>query len=203
VGAHQDALWPRRHDEDPDRIAPMAARGLRRRRLTGIHSFGVELRHGRWVAKIKLRPDADEPAIRAAADRILIEAKEVEAIRTIRAQRSVIETEPAHRALALVGVLILLAALRGLVRHARVGDACDFLVADTPVRLLPEHQLGPLGSPVVLDTSGTPSPTKATPSRRRWLSPPDPFKARHRVQTPESYASTPPTRYSRRSPAAT
>lgn len=156
VGDYQDALWPPGVDEDAGRIAPMLAGRLRRRRVTGIHSFGVELRDGRWVAKIKLRPDADEPAIRAAADPILVEAEHVEGVRTIRAHRSATETEPAHRALTLVGVPIQLAALRGRLRRARAADACDFLVADTPVRLLPEHRLGTPGSPVVLDTSGTP-----------------------------------------------
>jgi hypothetical protein len=156
VGAYQEALWPPSPDEDPHRIGPMLARRFRCRRLAGIHSFGVELRQRRWVAKMKLRPDADEPAIRAAADPILIEAEHVEAVRTIRAQRSATETEPAHQALTRAGVPIQLAAVRGLLRRASATDACDFLVDETPVRLLPEHQLGPPGSPVVLDTSGTP-----------------------------------------------
>jgi hypothetical protein len=83
VGDYQDALWPPGPDEDPHRIGPMLAGRFSRRRLGGIHSFGVELRDGRWVAKVKLRPDADEAAIRAAADPLLIEAEPVPAIHTI------------------------------------------------------------------------------------------------------------------------
>lgn len=154
VGDYQDALWPPSPDEESHRIGPMLAGRFSRRRLGGIHSFGVELRDGRWVAKIKLRPDADQAAIRAAADPLLIETEQAPAIHTIRTRRSASETEPAHRALSLVGVPVQLAALRGRLRRARAADACDFLVADIPVRLLPDHQLGPPDGPVVLDTSG-------------------------------------------------
>jgi hypothetical protein len=156
VGAYQDALWPPSPDEDPHRIGPMLARRFSVRGVAGIHSFGVELRDGGWVARITIRPDADELAIRAAADPVLIEIESVEGVRTIRAQRSATETEPAHRALSLVGMPMRLAALRGVLRRARAQDACDFLVADTRVRLLPEHRVGPAGSPVVLDLSGVP-----------------------------------------------
>jgi hypothetical protein len=156
VGAYQNALWPPNADEDPHRIGPMLARRFSLKGVTGIHSFGVELREGHWVARIRIRPDADKLAILAAADPVLIETESVEAVATIRVQRPATETEPAHRALTLVGVPIRLAALRGPLRRAGAADACDFLVADTAVRLLPEHRLGPVGSPVVLDGSGTP-----------------------------------------------
>jgi hypothetical protein len=156
VGDYQDALWPPGVDEDRDRMGPMLARRFSRQRLTGIYSFGVELHQGHWVAKIRLRPGADESAIRAAADPILIEVEHVEAVRTVRMHRAATETEPAHRVLALVGGLMPLAALRGRLRRARAEDTCDFLVDDAPVRLTPEHQLGPPGSPVVLDSSGDP-----------------------------------------------
>ena len=49
-----------------------------------------------------------------------------------------------------------LAALRGRLRRASASDDCDFVVADTLVRLVPEHRVGPPGSPVVLDASGKP-----------------------------------------------
>jgi hypothetical protein len=156
VGGYQEALWPPGADEDPGRIGPMLARRFSRRRLTGIHSFGVERRDGRWVAKIKWRPEADQAAIRMAAEPFLIDAEQVDAVRTIRVQRPATDTEQAHRALTLVGVPLLLAALRGRLRRAGPDEAFDFLVADTPVRLLPEHRLGPVGRPVVLDSAGTP-----------------------------------------------
>jgi hypothetical protein len=103
---------------------------------------------------MKLRPDADEAAIRTIADPILFEAEWVEAVRTIRTHRPATQTEPAHRALTLVGVPIPLTALRGRLRRARSEDDCDFLVSDTPVRLRPDHQLGPPDGPLVLDSSG-------------------------------------------------
>jgi hypothetical protein len=76
-----------------------------------------------------------------------------------------------------------MAALRGRLRQACAADACDFLIADTPVRLLPAHQPGPPDGPVVLDTSGEGFADEATPSAGLVALPqPDPFKARPRVQ---------------------
>ena len=154
VGAYQDALWPPGPNEE--QIAPMLARRFARRQLTGIHSFGVQRCADRWVAKIKVRPDADERAIRAAAAPIRVELEQADAIRSIRVHRAATDTEPAHEALTRSGVLIQLAALHGHLRRARAGDSCDFFVDDIPVRLLPAHQLGPPGGPVVLDAAGTP-----------------------------------------------
>lgn len=158
VGDYQEALWPPSPDEDPGRVAPMLARRLDRRRVTGILSFGVERRDGRWVAKMKLGPQADVPAIQTAAEPVLvdIELVEREAVRTVRIHRPSTETEPAHDALSLVGAAIPLAALRGRLQRADAGDGWDFLVSDTAVRLVPEHQLGPPGSSVVLDAFGNP-----------------------------------------------
>jgi len=154
VGDYEAALWPPGPDEDPSRIAPMLSRRFSRRRLSGIHSFSVEPRDGRWVAKIRLRPDADRSAICMAADPVLVEVEQVQGVRTIWVQRSATDTEPAHRALTLVGVPNRLAALRGRLRRARATEACDFLVDGTRVRLLPDHEIGPRDGPVVRDTSG-------------------------------------------------
>jgi hypothetical protein len=152
VGEYQDALWP--PGPTDAQAGPMLARRFHRRRLTGIHSSGVELRDDRWVARIMVRPDADEHAIRAAAHPVSVEFEHVDAVRTVRVHRAATENEPAHEALTRTGVMILLAALRGRLRRASAGDSCDFLVGNVPVRLLPAHQLGPPGSPVVLDTAG-------------------------------------------------
>ena len=156
VGDYQEALWPPGSDEDPTNIGPMLADRFRRRGVTGIHSFGVQLRDGGWVAALRLRPDGDETAARRAAAPILVEAQQVEAVRTVRVQRPATVTEPAHRALTRVGVILLLAALRGRLRRASAGDDFDFLVADTPVRLLPEHRIGPPSGSLILDASGVP-----------------------------------------------
>ncbi len=156
VGDYQEALWPPSPGEDRHGIGPMLARRFSRRRLSGIQSFGVELHDGRWKAEIKLRPDADEPAIRAAAHPIELEVERVEPARTVRVQRSATATEPAHQALTVTGVAMPLAALRGRLLRARAGDSCDFLVDHTPVRLIPEHQLGPSRGPAVLDPEGVP-----------------------------------------------
>jgi hypothetical protein len=159
IGDYQYALWPPGPHEDPARIAPMLSRRFSRQGVTGIHSFGVERRNDRWVAKVRVRPEADPAAIRAAATPILVEVDRLEPaepVRTIQTHRSATETEPAHRALSLVGVAMPLAALCGRLRRASAADDCDFLVADTLVRLVPEHQLGPPGGPVVLDAYGKP-----------------------------------------------
>jgi hypothetical protein len=97
VGDCEAALWPPGPDEDPDRIAPMLSRRFSHRRLTGIDSFSVERRDGRWVAKIKLRPDADRSAISRAADPILVEVERVQGVRTITVQRSATDTERSVR----------------------------------------------------------------------------------------------------------
>lgn len=154
IGDYEDALWPPSPDEARGRIAPMLAHRFHRRHLTGIKSFGAELRDGGWVCVIKLRPDADESAIRAAADPVALEVDWVDAVRTARLERAATDREPAHRALTIVGAPMPLAALRGLLRRAGTDDPWDFYVNDTPVRLLPDHQRGAPGSPVVSDVTG-------------------------------------------------
>jgi hypothetical protein len=156
VGDYSEALWPPDPEAGTDGVAPMLARRFTRRRLTGIETFGVHLRDGHWVVQIKLRPDADRRAIREAADPMVVEAEEVEAVRTVRVERSATDTEPAHRALTRVGAAIRLARLQGRLRRAGASDAWDFVVSDTPVRLVPDHRLGAPGRAVVLDASGAP-----------------------------------------------
>ncbi len=154
VGDYLERLWP--PGPETDRVAPMLSRRFGRRRLTGIHTIGAHLRDGQWVAQVSLDPTADEPAIRAAADPIAVEVDHVEAVRTVRVERAATETEPAHRALTRLGAPMLLAALSGQLRRARSGDGYDFVVADMPVRLVPDHRLGPPGGAVILDASGVP-----------------------------------------------
>jgi len=156
VGDYQEALWPPGPEEEPGNVAPMLAAHFHRRNVRGIHSFGVELRDGRWVATVKLRPDGDEAIVREAAAPVVVEARRVEAVRTVRLERPASEMEPAHRSLSLVGVPLRLAALQGRLRRAGADGHCDVLVDDASVRLLPEHRIGPPGGPLVLDASGDP-----------------------------------------------
>lgn len=156
VGDYQEALWPPGPDDEPRGITPILARRFSRRGVGGMSSFSVQRRAGRLVAAIKVRPDADLPAIRAAAAPIPVETEEIEPIRTVRVTRAATATEPAHRALTRTGAAIRLAALSGTLRRPSDGDACDFIVGETRVRLAPEHRLGPPGSAVVLDGSGEP-----------------------------------------------
>jgi hypothetical protein len=65
-------------------VATSAHDRFRRRGLTGIHSLGVELRDGRWVARLKLRPDSDQVSVRETAAPVWVEAERVEAVRTMR-----------------------------------------------------------------------------------------------------------------------
>lgn len=154
VGGYQDALWPPGHPEDGHAIGPMLARRFQRRNITGVGSFGVERRDDRWAARIKVRPGADEASIREAAAPIQVEFEHVDPARTVRVHRSATETEPAHEALTMTGTTIPLAALHGRLYRARATEPGDFLVDDTPVQLMAEHQLGSPGGPVVLDTTG-------------------------------------------------
>jgi hypothetical protein len=156
VGDYLENLWPPAADAQRPGVPSMLSRRFDRRQLTGIHTIGAELRDGHWVAQVRLDPTADEPAVRAAADPMPVEVEQVAAVRTVRVERAATETEPAHRALTRDRGAMRLAALRGRLRRARPEDGCDFLVADTPVRLLPEHRLGRPGGAVILDAAGAP-----------------------------------------------
>ena len=60
VGDYGEALWPLSPEEDCDRIGPMLAR-VSQRRVTGIHSFGVELRDDRWEPRSSCVPKPMNP----------------------------------------------------------------------------------------------------------------------------------------------
>jgi hypothetical protein len=163
VGDYREALWPPGPDMATGDIAPMLARRFRRRRLTGISSFGIQERDSRRVAAIRLRPDADDAAIRAAADPIPVEIEQVDAVRTVRSQRPATDREPAHRALTIVGAPMRLAAKRGTLRRAAPTDDCDVFVGETRVHLIPEHRIGASGGPFVLDADGLPFANEGDP----------------------------------------
>jgi hypothetical protein len=155
VGDYEEALWPPGLDEEQRVMGPMLARRFHRRQVAGIRSFGVKRRDDRWVARIQLGPDADEAVVRAVAAPIALEVERVAGISTIRLQRDATITEPAHRALSIVGAPMPLAALTGRLHRADPQTTYDCLVDDTPVQLQPEHQIGPPGGPVVLDARGS------------------------------------------------
>ncbi|HTW13450.1 MAG TPA: hypothetical protein VME01_11945 [Solirubrobacteraceae bacterium] len=156
VGGYREALWPPGPDEDRQRIAPMLAERFRKHGVNGVSGFSVVEDDGQWVANIRLRPGADEPAIRALADPILLNVSWVEAVHTVRRQLPGNGGEPARRELTVVGVAILAARLQGRLRRAESADGYDFLVGETPVRLHPDHRIGPPGSPLLLDADGVP-----------------------------------------------
>lgn len=70
-------------------------------------------------------------------------------------------------------------------------SGCEVLVDDTPVRLLPEHRIGPVGSPLVLDARAIPSQWKAIASAV-WaaLARPAPSEARRRSSMRGNCGST-------------
>jgi len=156
VGDYLEALWPPDDDGDRHGVPSMLSRRFSRRRLTGIHTIGVEARDGHWVGLVSLDATADEIAVRDAASPMPVEVKYVEAVRTVRVQRPATETDRAHRALTRAPGAMRLALLCGQLHRARPEDACDFVVAGTPVRLVPEHRIGPPGEAIVLDASGAP-----------------------------------------------
>jgi hypothetical protein len=156
VGDYREALWPPAPDDDSMSAAPMLAERFRRRGVTGVGRLSVELRDGRLLASVQLRPEGDETAVRSAAAPVPVQVEWVEGVRTVRVERPATETEPAHRALTRAGAPLLLAALRGRLHRAGTPDNCDFLVGGAHVRLLPDHRIGPPGGPLVLDASGVP-----------------------------------------------
>ena len=156
VGDCREALWPPAPDEDSMNAAPRLAERFRRRGVTGVYRFSVERRDGRLLARVQLRAEGDERAVRTAAAPVSVEVERVEGVRTVRVERPATTTTPAHRALTRAGVSLRLASLRGRLHRAGTPDDCDFLVGDGPVRLLPNHRIGPPGGPLVLDASGVP-----------------------------------------------
>lgn len=148
------AFWPLRQ---ADRwAAPLLAKRFDERSVNGLSHFSVEERDGRLIARVAARPDAEESAVRAAASPLLVELSRVPAISTVREWRPATARSPAHEVLALTGVAIRGARLDGVLRRALPGDACDFLVGDTRVRLAATHVIGDPGGPLLLDGNGVP-----------------------------------------------
>ncbi len=148
------AFWPPiQHDH---RAAPLLFKRFDRDGVKGIARLSVDDRHGRLVARVSLRPDADEDAVREAAAPLLVEVEHVPAVSTVREWRPATDREPAHEVLTVKGAMHRLALLQGSLQRARHEDDCDFLVGGTRVRLIPEHQIGAPDGPVVLDHNGVP-----------------------------------------------
>ncbi len=150
VGAYElAAFWP------PTRAdswaAPLLAKRFRQSGVSGLSGFSVDDRDGQLVARIEVRPDADDDAVRSAASPLLVEFTRVPAISTVRKWCPPTEREPAHETLTLTGVAMRLARLDGTLRRAAPEDDCDFLVGDTRVRLAAAHVIGEPGRPVLMD----------------------------------------------------
>ena len=146
------AFWP--PTQADTWAAPLLSKRFDRYGVTGLSSFWVEDRDGQLVVRVKVRPDANDDLVRAAASPLEVEFTRGPAIRTAREWRPATEREPAHEMLTLTGVMMRLARLDGLLRRAAASDECDFLVGTTRVRLGAAHLIGQPGHPLLMDADG-------------------------------------------------
>jgi hypothetical protein len=148
------AFWP--PTENDRWAAPLLSRRFAQCGVRGLARFSVQDDGGRLIANVAVRPETDEQAVRDAAAPLPVDITHVPAISTVREWRPATEREPTHEVLTVKGVMHRLALLQGSLRRARPEDDCDFLIGDTHVRLIPDHQIGPPNGPVVLDGNGIP-----------------------------------------------
>lgn len=148
------AFWPPRHADE--RAAPMLSRRFDRFGVSGVSHFSVGERDGHVLARVALRPDADQAAVLAAASPLAVEVSNAPAIDSIREWHPADRREPAREVLTVTGVAIRGARLDGVLRRADPGDDCDFLVGQSRVRLAAAHRIGVPGSPLLLDWRGVP-----------------------------------------------
>ncbi|MGC9221930.1 MAG: hypothetical protein ACP5H2_11375 [Solirubrobacteraceae bacterium] len=146
------AFWP--PTQAYTRAAPLLAKRFDRYGVVGLSSFGVQDRDGQLVARVSVRPEADDELVRAAASPLELQFIRAPAISTAREWHPASDREPAHETLTLTGVAMRLARLDGVLRRAPSEDECDFLVGNTRVRLEPAHLTGDSGSPLLMDADG-------------------------------------------------
>lgn len=153
VGDHElAAFWP--PTQADTWAAPLLSQRFRRYGVTALSGFSVEDRDGQLVARVSVRPDANDDLVREAASPLKVEFTRAPAISTERNWHPATDREPAHETLTLTGVAMRLARLNGVLRRATPEDACDFLVGKTRVRLGPDHLVGEPGSTLLMDANG-------------------------------------------------
>ncbi len=143
------AFWP--PAEADQWAAPLLAKRFHRAGVTGLSHFSVQSHGGALVARVAVRPDADEAAVRAAASPLAVELIRAPAISTVRERRPAGDREAAHETLTLTGVAMRLARLDGDLHRATAGQDCDFLVGSTMVRLAAAHLIGAPGETLLMD----------------------------------------------------
>lgn len=153
VGGYElAAFWP--PTQADAWAAPLLSQRFDRYGVTGLSGFSVEDRDGQLVARVSVRPDANDDLVRAAASPLEVEFTRAPAISTERKWHPASDREPAHETLTLTGVATRLARLDGVLRRAAPEDACDFLVGNTRVRLGPDHLIGEPGRSLLMDANG-------------------------------------------------
>jgi hypothetical protein len=155
VGDYElSAFWPPTQADES--AAPMLAKRFQKYGVTGLSRFSVDDRDGELVARVAVRPEADEQAVRDAAAPVPVEISHVPGISTVREWLPATDRKPAHEILGVRGVPMRAARLAGAIRRASPEDACDFLVGSTRVRLAATHMIGAPGSPLLQDSDGVP-----------------------------------------------
>ena len=162
VGEYElSAFWP--PVQADAWAAPLLGRRFRQYGVAGLSSFSVEDRGGQLVARVAVRPEADERAVRDAAAPLPVEISKVPGITTVREWRPATDRDPAHELLTLRGVSMALARVDGTLLRAAPGDDCDFLVGSARVRLGAAHLIGGHGRSLLQDSDGVPFAEEGDP----------------------------------------
>jgi hypothetical protein len=153
VGDYElSAFWPPAQADTW--AAPMLSRRFQKYGVSGLSRFSVDDHDGQLLARVAVRPEADEQAVRDAAAPLRVEISHVPGISTVREWLPATDREPAHEILRLRGVATRAARLDGALHRASPEDDCDFVVGSTRVRLAAAHVIGELGSPLLQGSDG-------------------------------------------------
>ncbi len=140
VGDYDELLWPARAG-DERQAAPLLARRLRRRGVTGLNHFGVT----DGVVRASVHEGADEEALRAAAAPLVVEIEWVPPVGWARSQG------PDGESLFITNAAVHLARLAGPLGRSPSGH---LQVGQSEVRLSFAHRIGAPGDPLLADADG-------------------------------------------------
>jgi hypothetical protein len=140
VGDYDELLWPPRAG-DEQQAAPLLARRLRRRGVTGLGRFGVT----DGVVRASVHEGADEGALRAAAAPLVVEIEWVPPVGWARSHGSDGES------LSITNAPMHLAGLAGPLGRSASGG---LQVGQSEVRLSFAHRIGAPGYPLLCDADG-------------------------------------------------